>query len=481
MRRDRPWAVLSVLCAGFFVTLLDTSIVNVAIPRVRADLDAGLDQVLWVVNGYLLAFAVPLITAGRLGDRFGPRRVYLAGLSLFTLASALCGAAPGIDALIAARVLSGVGAALLGPQTFAFITILFPPSRRGAALGVWGAVAGLATATGPLVGGLVVGALGWRWVFLINVPVGILGVVLAALLAPDSRPGARHRFDVPGTVVISLALLAISFGLLEGQRYRWGPVAGPVSIPALLVVGTLLLGLFVLLQRAGTREPLVPPALFASRNFTLASAVMLCFGFAMAGLALPLTLYLQDGLGLGPAAAGGVLAVASLASGLVAPFAGRAAARVGRIALLAGGLLAYAVGLSLVAASAQGAAGPWPLVPPLLLTGAGIGCVFMLVAELAVGDLPPHLAGAASGVFNTTRQVGGVFGAAAIGALLQDRVAATGELARALRETTVLPVAVTLIGLACVVVPMYLSRSGKPARHSDKYGVGIGRGNAVRR
>ncbi|MEU5100062.1 DHA2 family efflux MFS transporter permease subunit [Streptomyces sp. NPDC020996] len=423
--RSSPWGVLGVLCAGFFMTLLDTSIVNVAIPAVQADLNAGFDQILWVVNGYVLALAVLLIAAGRLGDRFGPKRLYVAGLVVFTVASALCGAATSADQLIAARVLAGIGAAMLGPQTFAFITMLFPPNRRGAAIGVWGMVAALSTVSGPLLGGVLVDALGWQWIFLVNVPIGVLGVILAVLVVPDPRPGAHHRFDIPGMILMCLALFAISFGLLEGERYHWGTVAGPLSIWLLLALGGLLLAVFVLVQRVGNREPLVPLALFANRGFSVASATMLCFGFAMIGLALPMTIYLQFVLGLSPSTAGMTLAVASFASGLVAPIGGRLSDRMGRKPMLMLGLVAYAAGLTLLAVQAKVGAHPWQFVPALVITGLGVGCVFVLTANLAVGDLDPKLAGGASGVFNTTRQIGAVLGGSAIGALLQNRLSAS--------------------------------------------------------
>lgn len=439
--RGSPRTVFAVLCGGFFMTLLDAGIVNVAVPAIQSDLHAGFDQVLWVINSYLLALAVPLIAAARLGDRFGPKRLYVTGLVVFTVASALCGVAGDVHELIAARVLQGLGAALLTPQTFTFITVLFPPRERGAAFGVWGMVAGLSTVAGPLLGGVVIDALGWQWIFLVNLPVGVLVTALAMALAPRTRTGTAHRFDLPGMVLICLALLAISFGLLEGERYHWGTVAGPVTIPLLLVLGGVLLVAFVVLQRAERREPLVPLRLFANRNFSLANAVMLCFGIAMAGLMLPMTLYLQAVLGLSPGGAGITLAVASFASGVAAPFVDRLGERVGRKALLVLGLLAYGTGLAVVAAQTGAGAGPLVFVPALVSAGVGIACVFVLMARMAVGDLDPSLTGAGSGVFNTTRQVGAVVGSAAVGALLQNRLhAALPALAsRHAREGSGLP------------------------------------------
>ncbi|GGZ39956.1 DHA2 family efflux MFS transporter permease subunit [Streptomyces poonensis] len=422
---NSPWDVLGVLCARFFMTLLDTSIVNVAIPAIQTDLNAGFDQVLWVVNGHVLALTVLLIAAGRLGDRFGLKQLYVAGLVVFSVSSPLCGAATSAYQLIAARVLADIGAAMLGPQTFVLITMLFPPNRRRAAIGVCGMVAALSTVSGPLLGGVLVDALGWQWIFLVNVPIGLLTLILAAVVVPDPRPGAQHRFDSPGMILICLALFAISFGLLEGERYHWGTVTGPLSIWSLLACGGLLLAVFVSVQRAQRWAPLVPFALFANRSSSVASATMLCFGSAMIGLALPMTICLQFVLHLSLSRAGITLAVASFASGLVAPIGGWLSDRMGRKPLLILGLAAYAVGLALLAVQADSGARPCQFVPTLAITGIGIGCVFVLTANLAVDVLDPKLAGGASGVFHTTRQIGALLGGSAVGTLLQNRLSAS--------------------------------------------------------
>lgn len=421
---QRPWAVLAVLCLGFFMILLDTTIVNIAIPAMQSGLHASLDEVLWVVNVYLLTYAVPLIVAGRLGDWLGPKRLYVAGLIVFTLASALCGLSTSAGELIAARAVQGVGAALLTPQTLAFITMLFPPTKRGAAFGFWGSVAGFATVAGPLLGGVLVESFGWRWIFFVNLPVGVISLVLAAVLVPDPRPGTSHHFDLPGMALVCAGMLAVTFGLLEGERYHWGKVVGPVTIPMLIVTGVLLLIGFVLLQRVETREPLVPLRLFANRNFSLGNVVAMAVGFSMITTFLPLTLYLQSVLGLSPLMAGLATSPASLTSGVLAPVAGRLSDRVGGKYLLMGGLSAFAAGIALVLAHAEVRTNPWHLAPALVLMGIGMGCVFSPMASVAVGTLDPRRAGAGSGVFNTTRQAGGVIGVAAMGALLQARLAA---------------------------------------------------------
>ena len=220
-----PWPALWALVIGFFMILVDTTIVSVANPAIKAALDPdtnNLDNVVWVTSAYLLAYAVPLLITGRLGDRFGPKNIYLIGLAIFTLASLACGLSGSLELLIVARAVQGVGAALMTPQTMAVITRTFPPDRRGAAMGLWGATAGVATLVGPLAGGLLVDGLGWEWIFFINIPVGVVAFVLAWRLVPQLETHA-HRFDIPGVILSAVALFLIVFGLQEGEHYDWGP------------------------------------------------------------------------------------------------------------------------------------------------------------------------------------------------------------------------------------------------------------------
>src|SRR5881398_1292244 len=211
--RRSPWIILLVLCLGFFMILLDLTIVNVAIPSIIDGLHAGLDEILWVLNAYILVYAVLLIPAGRLGDLFGQRNMFALGLAVFTLASALCGFSQNSTELIAARIVQGVGGALLTPQTLAILTSIFPPERRGAAFGIWGGVAGLATVAGPTVGGAIITYIDWRWIFFINVPIGIAALIATYIVIPDLRPGRHHGWDFVGTVVATAGLFAIVFGL----------------------------------------------------------------------------------------------------------------------------------------------------------------------------------------------------------------------------------------------------------------------------
>jgi len=421
--RGNPWAVLVVVSLGFFMTLLDLTIVNIAIPNMIDKLHASLDDVLWVLNAYALVLAVLVITAGRLGDLLGTRTMFVAGIAVFTAASAVCGFAPSPAWLIAFRAVQGIGAAMLMPQTLAIVTMTFPPERRGAAFGVWGAVAGLATIAGPTLGGLLVTAFDWRWIFYVNLPIGIIVLILTPIIIPKVVPGRRHRLDIPGVLLASAALLAICYGLVEGQKYNWGTITGFISIPLILGLGVLLLVAFLLVQRMTQgQEPLVPFALFRDRNYAVTNWVSGVLAIGMMGIFLPLTIYLQSVLGFSALKAGLALAPASLVSLFVAPVAGRLTDKIGGKYILMSGLALFAVGIGWIGLIAQPDSN-WPVfVAPLLVTGLGMGCIFAPLVTTAMRNVQPQLAGAASGVLNTVRQVGLVIGTAAVGALLQNRL-----------------------------------------------------------
>jgi len=418
-----PWAVLLVVSLGFFMTLLDLTIVNIAIPDMIAKLHASLDDILWVLNAYALVLAVLVITAGRLGDLIGPRPMFTAGIAVFTAASAACGFAPSPGWLIGFRAVQGLGAAMLMPQTLTIITNTFPPERRGAAFGVWGAVAGVATIAGPTLGGLLVTAFDWRWIFFVNLPFGILVLILTPIIIPNVVPGRRHRLDIPGVLLASAALLAICYGLVEGQKYSWGTITGFISIPLILGLGVLLLVAFLLVQRMTQgQEPLVPFALFRDRNYAVTNWVSGVLAIGMMGIFLPLTIYLQSVLGFSALKAGLALAPASLVSLFVAPAAGRLTDKIGGKYILMSGLVLFAIGIGWIGLIAKPDSN-WPVfVAPLLVTGLGMGCIFAPLVTTAMRNVKPQLAGAASGVLNTVRQVGLVIGTAAVGALLQNRL-----------------------------------------------------------
>ena len=419
--RGNPWAILLTLSLGFFMTLLDLTIVNIALPSMIDHLAASVDEVLWVVSGYTLILAVLLITSGRLGDLWGQRRLFMLGVAVFTLASLLCGLSQAPWQLIAARVLQGLGAALLMPQTMALIIATFPPDRRGAAMGVWGGVAGLATIAGPTVGGLLVTALDWRWIFFVNVPIGGLVLVMALMFIPDVRRSTRHRLDWSGVLLSTIGLFFLAFGLTEGQRYDWnGMIIGSFAASA------VVLGLFVLQQkRRQANEPLVPFGLFRFRNFTILSLVGVTVSIGMIGMFLPISLYLQGVLGYSAMKAGLVVAPTALVSMFLAPAAGRLSDRLGGKRILLTGLLLYAAGLLWLTLSLGTDAHWTTFLGPLIVSGLGTGCVFAPMATEAMRDIPPAQAGAAAGVNNTLRQLGSVLGSTIAGAILQSRMASS--------------------------------------------------------
>jgi EmrB/QacA subfamily drug resistance transporter len=405
------------------MTLLDLTIVNIAIPNMILKLHASLDDVLWVLNAYALVLAVLVITAGRLGDLLGPRTMFVAGIAVFTVASAACGLAPGAGWLIAFRAVQGLGAAMLMPQTLALVTMTFPPDRRGAAFGVWGAVAGLATIAGPTLGGLLVTAFDWRWIFFVNLPIGAAVLAVTFFIIPGFQPGRRHRFDIAGVTLASLGLLGICYGLVEGQRYDWGTVTGFISIPLVIAAGVVLLGVFVLVQKMRQdREPLVPFVLFRSRNFTLMNWVSGTLSIGMLGIFLPLTIYLQSALGFSALKAGLTLAPSSVVMIILAPALGRLTDKIGGKYILLTGLTLFAAGMGWVVLIATPHSAWYDFLAPMIVAGLGMGGTFPPMTTVAMRDVDPRMAGAASGVLNTVRQVGSVIGTAAVGALLQNRL-----------------------------------------------------------
>lgn len=421
-----PWPALFALVIGFFMILVDTTIVAVANPAIKAALDpntANLDNVVWVTSSYLLAYAVPLLITGRLGDRFGPKTIYLIGLVIFTGASLACGLSPTLGALIAWRAVQGLGAALMTPQTMAVITRTFPPHRRGAAMGLWGATAGVATLVGPLAGGLLVDGLGWEWIFFINVPVGIIAFVLAAILVPRLETH-RHRFDIVGVILSAAALFCIVFGLQEGEAYDWGVIWGPISVWGLIIVGVILLGIFIWTQARTRSEPLVPLPLFRDRNFSLANLAIAAVGFAVTTMALPLMFFLQLARGLTPTESALLLIPMAVLSGVLAPLAGRWLDRTDARFLLVPGILLVSVSLWWYAAMLNVDTPIWMFLLPSALMGIGNAGMWGPLATAATHNLAPREAGAGAGIYNTTRTVGSVIGSAAIAAFMQSRLEA---------------------------------------------------------
>lgn len=416
-----PWPALWALVIGFFMILVDTTIVSVANPAIKAALDPNtnnLDNVVWVTSAYLLTYAVPLLITGRLGDRFGPKNIYLTGLAIFTFASLACGLAPTLEVLIVARAVQGLGAALMTPQTMAVITRTFPPQNRGAAMGLWGATAGVATLVGPLAGGLLVDGLGWEWIFFINIPVGVIGFVAALVLVPQ-LPRTAHKFDILGVVLSAVGLFLIVFGLQEGEHFAWA-----AWIWGMVIAGVAVMAVFIWTQARSTGEPLVPLDLFKDRNFSIANLAIAAVGFTVTSMALPQMFYLQLARGLTPTESALLLIPLAILSGVLAPFAGKLLDRTDPRFLLVPGLLLVGGSLGLYTALILNDAPIWAFLIPAAFMGIGNAGMWGPLATTATRNLPPRQAGAGAGIYNTTRTVGSVIGSASIAAFMQARLEA---------------------------------------------------------
>ncbi|MBC3190030.1 DHA2 family efflux MFS transporter permease subunit [Pseudonocardia sp. C8] len=482
-----PWPALWALVIGFFMILVDATIVTVATPALLAAFGADVNSVVWVTSAYLLAYAVPLLITGRLGDRFGPKHVYLAGLAVFTLASLWCGLTASVGMLILARVAQGLGAAMMTPQTMAVITRTFPAAQRGRAMSLWGAVAGVATLAGPILGGLLVGGLGWQWIFFVNVPFGVVAFAAVWWLVP-SLATTVHRFDLVGVVLSATGMFLLVFGIQEGQKYGWGPIVGPVPVWAMIVAGALVLVVFVgwqaVLGRRGG-EPLVALRLFRDRNFSLANIAICTVGFAITAQGFPLMIYAQSVRGYSPTEAALLLAPLAILSGGLAPWTGRLTDRIHPRLIGGFGMTTFVLGLVWLALVMGPDTPVWQLLLPIALLGVSNSCVWAPISTSATRNLPMDLAGSGSGVYNTTRQVGAVLGSAGIAVLMEARIAAlvpgaarggsgspetaaaSGPLPGAIREpfaaamaqSVLLPAAVLVIGLvavACFATPRHL-------------------------
>ncbi|MFB8891791.1 DHA2 family efflux MFS transporter permease subunit [Microbacterium plantarum] len=416
-----PWPALWAMVIGFFMILVDTTIVSVANPAIKAALDpstGNLDNVVWVTSSYLLAYAVPLLVTGRLGDRFGPKNIYLIGLAIFTIASLACGLSGSLAVLVIARAVQGLGAALMTPQTMAVITRTFPAERRGAAMGLWGATAGVATLVGPLAGGLLVDGFGWEWIFFVNIPVGVVAFALAWRLVPqlETHP---HRFDVVGVVLSAIGLFLIVFGLQEGEHYEWA-----AGIWAMIGAGVVVMAVFVWTQGRTKSEPLVPLELFRDRNFAISNLAIAAVGFTVTSMALPMAFFTQLARGLTPTQSALLLVPMAVLSGALAPLAGRILDRVDPRLLLVPGLTLMVLGLVGYALLMNTEAPVLLLLIPAAIIGVANAGMWGPLATTATRNLPPRQAGAGSGIYNTTRTVGSVIGSAAIAAYMQSRLTA---------------------------------------------------------
>ncbi|MDZ4267659.1 MAG: MFS transporter [Mycobacterium sp.] len=417
-RAVNPWHALWALLVGFFMILVDATIVAVANPAIMTSLGVDYDAVIWVTSAYLLAYAVPLLVAGGLGDRYGPKNVYLLGLAVFTVASLWCGLADSIGTLVAARVVQGVGAALLTPQTLSVITRTFPAHRRGVAMSVWGATAGVATLVGPLAGGVLVEHLGWQWIFIVNVPVGVIGLVLAVWLVPV-LPTQKHGFDTPGVILSGVGMFLIVFALQEGQSRDWAP-----WIWASIAIGVAVMAAFLYWQSINPGEPLIPLLIFRDRDFSMSNLGVATIGFVATAMMLPLMFYAQAVCGMTPTQAALLTAPMAVVTGVLAPLVGRIVDRAHPRSVVGFGFSVMAIGLTWLSIEMTPTTPVWRLVLPLTAMGVGMAFIWSPLAATATRNLPPQLAGAGSGVYNTNRQVGSVLGSAGMAAFMASRLSA---------------------------------------------------------
>lgn len=474
----RPWPALFALCLGFFMLLVDMTIVQVAAPAIIEDLDTEVNSVVWVSSAYLLAYAVPILITGRLGDRFGPRRLYLIGLTVFTLASLWCGLVGTIEMLILARVVQGLGAALMTPQTLAIITRIFPAAERGKAMALWGATSGVSMVIGPVLGGVLVDGLGWEWIFFVNVPVGICAFVLAIRLVPALETH-QHSFDWLGVALSGVGMFLLVFGIQEGHQKDW---AG--WIIAMIVSGVVVLAGFVFWQSRNTREPLVPLSLFRDRNFSIGNTAIGIMGFSLTAIGFPLMIYAQAVRGYSPTEAALLMVPMAVMVIVLARPVGRLTDTVHPRIIVGFGFAVIATSFFWLSSQMTPDSSVWQLVVPMALMGVGNASIWAPVSATAMRNLPLESAGAGSGVYNASRQVGGVLGSAAIAVLMDSRLAHFGlsgatspegggtgampaqvadEFSKAMAQSLLLPACVLLLGLAVALCFERPRHSGFPA------------------
>jgi EmrB/QacA subfamily drug resistance transporter len=409
--RPRTLWTFAITSIALFMVVLDNLVVSTAIPVIRVDLDASIEQLEWTVNAYTLTFAVFLLTGAALGDRFGRRRMLVVGLSLFTAASAAAALAPSIDWLIAARALQGVGGAIVTPLTLTILSNAFPAERRGIAIGAWSGVAGLAVAMGPLVGGAVVEGLAWQWIFWLNVPIGLVVLPLAVRRLRESV-GPDRGLDLPGLALASGGLLGIVWGLVNGNADGWTSA----QIVGALGAGSALLVAFVAWE-ARAPEPMLPMRFFRSRAFAASNAASLFMYFGMFGAIFLLTQFFQTAQGYSPLESGLRVLPWTAMPMLVAPIAGALSDRIGGRPLMAGGLALQALGLAWIAAVSEPTVGYGALVGPFILSGTGMAMFLAPVAMVVLRSVRPAEEGKASGANNAIREVGGVLGVAVLASI----------------------------------------------------------------
>jgi EmrB/QacA subfamily drug resistance transporter len=405
MTSKQRW-ILALAAMAAFMTALDTLVVTTALSTIQTDLAASVEGLEWTVNAYNLSFAVLLMTAAALGDRYGRRRVFIGGIGLFAVASAACALAPSVGALIAARAVQGAGAAAVTTLAFALIGAAFPPERRGAALGIFFAVNGLAVAGGPLVGGAVTEGIAWQWIFWLNVPIGLALIPLVRARMPESH-GPDAKVDLPGLALVTAGVLGIVWGLVRGNPAGWDSF----EVLGTLLGGVALLGAFVAFELR-TREPMLPMHFFSSRAFSAGNAAIFNVVAALFCAVFFMSQFLQIGLGNGPLDAGLRLLPWTATLFFVAPVAGKLVDRFGERPFLTIGPLLQATGMAWIALIADPTMSYTTMIPPLIIAGIGVSMSFPVAQNSVVSSVPPEAIGKAAGTNSTMRELGGVLGIA---------------------------------------------------------------------
>ena len=414
---NRKWWTLVAVAFGLFMIMLDNTVVNVALPSMQRALHVSREELEWIVVGYALSFATLMLTGGKLADFFGRRLLFIVGLAVFTGASLACGLAPTAGFLIGARVVQGVGAAIMNPATLSIITATFPPRQRGTAIGIWAGTSAMALAIGPLAGGILTEKINWSWIFYVNVPVGVAGIFMALWAIDESRDTSEvQRLDIPGLLASAIGLFALTYSLIEANNYGWTSV----RILALFGVAAVALIVFVLLE-LHQRVPMLDLHLFRESTFSGANVTMLLVALAMFGIFFFNSLFVQNILGYSAIQAGATFLPMTLLVMAVSPFAGGFTDRIGARWLIGAGLSLVAVSLLFFAQLDQHSTF-WNILPGLLFGGVGMAMTMTPTTAAAMGSVAVDKAGVGSAVLNSARQVGGSLGIAIMGAIVGSEI-----------------------------------------------------------
>ena len=461
--QHRKWWTLFAVSFGLFMIMLDNTVVNVALPTIQDDLHLKTSELEWIVTGYALTFGAFMLTGGKLADLMGRRRIFVIGLIIFTASSLACGLANSAGLLIGARVVQGLGAALMNPATLSIIVATFPPRQRGTAIGVWAGVSALALAIGPLVGGIIAERLSWSWIFFINVPIGVVGVVAAYMLIDESRDTSKEqRPDFPGLATSTIGLFALSYALIEANNFGW------TSTRILVSFGIAIVSLVTfLLVEHYQRLPMLELVLFRNKRFAGANTVMLLVGLAMFGVFFYVSLYIQNVLGYSPIQAGAAFLPWTVLIVILAPLSGKLSDKYGSRPFVTSGMVVLTLTLILFARMDENTTF-WGLLPAMLLGGVGMSAAMAPTTAAAMQSVSPDKAGVGSAVLNSARQVGGSLGIAIMGAIVAASVKTGGGNPAAFLDgfhhALVTAAGLTLLG----AVVAALTLGGRPQREAER-------------